>query len=181
MLKTLPSLKYTILYILLIPAVNMLLIHAPFFNLAPDVYYTPASLLIGFIYVTRDFAQRELGRNKIFIPMIAASAITYSLGSPAMATASLLAFAAGELTDWAVYTFTNKPLSQRIFISGLAAIPVDIIIVLIGLSYAAPGAMPINIYNMGLMFISNMSSVTLVYFIVRNIEKKREVKPTLVD
>ena len=75
--------------------------------------------------------------------------------------------------------FTKKPLSQRILISGLVAIPVDIIIVLIGLSYAAPGAMPINAGNMGLMFVSNMSSVVIIFFLVRNLEKKKKVTQVL--
>jgi len=176
-MKYLYSLKFTILYILLIPAVNMLLIHAPFYNFAPNVYYTPASLLIGFIYVFRDFSQRELGKGKVLIPMSIAAALTYALGSPHMATASLIAFAAGELTDWAVYTLTKRPLSRRIFLSGLIAIPVDIVIILIGLKYASPGAMPINAMNMGLMFASNMSSFVLIYFIVKKLEARGMIKP----
>ena len=44
--------------------------------------------------------------------------------------ASAAAFAVGELGDWAVYTFTRRPFSQRILISSLIGAPLDSIVFL---------------------------------------------------
>jgi len=166
-------LKATIIYILLIPVVNLILVHAPVFDFTSEIHYTPASLLVGFVYIARDFTQRELGHRLVFVPMLIAAAITYAVGVPAMAAASLTAFVCGELTEWAIFTFTRKPFSQRILFSCAVALPVDIIIVLIGLHYAAPGLLPINIPNMLLMYASNMASVVAAYLAVKHIEKKK--------
>lgn len=166
------SLKGTVSYVLLIPIVNILLAHAPVFTLSGDIHYTPASLLVGLVYIARDFTQRELGHKLVFIPMLLAASITYLLGDPAMALASLTAFACGELTEWAIFTCTKKPFSQRILLSCSIALPVDIIIVLIGLHFAAPHFMPINVANFMIMYANNMISVVVVFAILRFMERR---------
>lgn len=168
--------KATMIYILLIPAVNMILVHAPILHLAPAIHYTPASLLVGFVYIARDFTQRELGHKLVFVPMLLAATITYALGSPAMAAASLTAFVCGEITEWAIFTYTGRPFSQRILLSCGIALPVDIIIVLIGLLFAAPGLIPINSPNMLLMYANNMASVVAAYFFIQHIEKTASLR-----
>ena len=56
-----------------------------------------------------------------------------------MVVASGLAFLISETVDWAVYTFSKRPLSQRIMISSLASAPLDQV-VFIGLaSLVVPG------------------------------------------
>ena len=53
--------------------------------------------------------------------------------------ASGLAFLVSETVDWAVYTFSKRPLSQRVMISSLASAPLDQV-VFIGLaSLVVPG------------------------------------------
>ena len=168
--------KATMIYILLIPAVNMILVHAPILNLSGSTHYTPASLLVGLVYIARDFTQRELGHKLVFLPMVLAAMLTYALGSPAMATASLTAFVCGELTEWAIFTYTGRPFPQRILLSCALALPIDILIVLIGLHFAAPGLMPINPLNMLLMYGNNMLSVIAAYFLIQRVERINPLK-----
>ena len=164
--------KATFTYILLIPVINIILAYAPVYRITTDIHYTPASMLVGMVYMARDFTQRELGHRWVFVPMLAAAVITYLLGSPAMALASLTAFACGEVTEWGIFTFTRKPFSQRVLLSCALALPVDIVIVLVGLHFAAPGLIPVNLSNMVLMYTNNMLSVVLAFFILRFMETK---------
>ena len=44
---------------------------------------------------------------------------------PHLAAASSIAFILSEMTDWAVYTFTKRPLQSRILLSKLFSVPVN--------------------------------------------------------
>ncbi|MFZ2620294.1 MAG: hypothetical protein WAX89_05410 [Alphaproteobacteria bacterium] len=171
-IAALRSYRFTILYTLLIPLVNMVLVFAPIYTLAPDVFFTPASFVAGLVYVLRDFAQNEIGRKNIFIAMAVAAFITYHLADPILAMASVAAFVFGEITDWLVYNLTHAPLSRRVLISSAIAVPVDIITVLIGFGYVRPGMMPLNIGNMLVMFMCAMAAAVLVSFFMRRHEKR---------
>ena len=46
--------------------------------------------------------------------MMVGVAISYFMANPFVATASAAAFLISELVDWAVYSFTKRPLSQRV-------------------------------------------------------------------
>ena len=86
-------------------------------------------LVVGFVFVFRDFAQREIG-HWVVIAMLVAGGISYFMSAPVVALASVTAFLISEVIDWAVYTFTRKPLSQRILVSSAVAVPVDTIVFL---------------------------------------------------
>lgn len=163
--------KFTAAYVLMIPLVNALLPVLPLIDFGGGTKFTPVSFLVGGIYVLRDFAQREIGRQRIFLAMGVAAALTYALASPAQAAASLLAFLCGEMMDWAVYSFTNRPMSQRVLISSTLALPIDILVVLAGFQIALPGFLSFNLANMGMMFASNMLAALTLYFILRHREK----------
>ncbi|MGE3769408.1 MAG: VUT family protein [Bdellovibrionales bacterium] len=165
------GLKFTILYVLLIPATGMVLMYVPVYNIAPEVYFTPASFVAGLVYVIRDFAQNEIGRKRIFLAMGLAAFISYHLAAPALAIASVTAFALGELTDWAVYSFSKRPLSQRVLISSAIAVPVDTIVVLVGFGFARPGMLPLNMGNFTIMFTCCMVSALLISLVLRRFEK----------
>lgn len=166
------QLKYTLLYIAAIPAVNMLLPVLPLFDFGDGTKFTPVSFLVGVIYVVRDFAQREIGRHRIFLAMGVAAMLTYLLASPAQAMASLLAFLCGEMADWGVYTFTRRPMSQRVLLSSMLALPADIVVVLAGFQVAMPGFLAFNLTNMGMMFASNMAAALVLFLILRRRERK---------
>ena len=82
------------------------------------------SIIVGLIFILRDFAQKEIG-HKVFIAMLIGAFLSYIMANPYIAVASLVAFLVSETVDWGVYTYTRKPLHQRILISSLLSTPVD--------------------------------------------------------
>lgn len=99
--------------------------------------FTYADLAVGGIYVVRDLAQRVIG-HKVIFAMILAAILCYVLADKQIAMASLSAFAIGELVDWAIFTFTKKPLSQRILLSASISSPIDSAIFLFVIGRLAP-------------------------------------------
>jgi uncharacterized PurR-regulated membrane protein YhhQ (DUF165 family) len=116
--------KFTVLYVALIVAVNYAFIVVPLVKLPDGTMWPPVSLLVGFVFVARDFAQRKIG-HKVLLAMLVGVAISYFMANPFVATASAAAFLISELVDWAVFTYTKRPLSQRILFSSLLGAPVD--------------------------------------------------------
>ena len=53
------------------------------------------------------------------------AALSYLMADPYVALASLVAFLISELVDWYVYTFTGRPLGQRILLSSAISTPID--------------------------------------------------------
>ena len=79
--------------------------------------------------------------------------------------ASAVAFAVGELGDWALFTFTHKPFSQRILISSLLGAPLDSLVFLLFLGLATP-------WSIGIMSLSKLAGSFLVFFLVRRRERR---------
>lgn len=94
--------------------------------------FPPASLLVGFVFVIRDFAQREVG-HWVLAGMAVGLVLSYWLASPYVALASAVAFGVSELADWAVYTFLRRPFRVRIVASSLAGAPLDSAVFLVGI------------------------------------------------
>ncbi|MCC4298327.1 hypothetical protein [Aurantimonas coralicida] len=114
---------WTLAYIATIVFANLLLIWLPPVSIF-GTFLPPAIVASGFVFVLRDFAQREIG-HFVLIAILVASAVTYVLAGPEVAAASTTAFLVAELADWAVYSITKKPLSQRILFSSVFSVPVD--------------------------------------------------------
>ena len=57
--------------------------------------------------------------------MLVAGGISYFMSAPVVALASVTAFLISEAIDWGVYTFTRKPLAQRILYSSAVSVPID--------------------------------------------------------
>lgn len=72
-------------------------------ELASGDFWSPVDLIVGFVFVVRDFAQRKVGHH-ILWGMIAGLLISWWVVSPELAFASAMAFAIGELADWAIFT-----------------------------------------------------------------------------
>ncbi|MES2142053.1 MAG: hypothetical protein V4471_04110 [Pseudomonadota bacterium] len=122
-IKLLINYKYSLTYIVLIVLLNTLFTYIPFTNVFGSEV-SPMDWTVGVVYVLRDFAQREL-QHKVIFAMFVGSILSYGLASKAMAIASMSAFLIAELIDWAVYTFTRRPLSQRILWSASLSSPID--------------------------------------------------------
>ncbi len=98
--------------------------------------------------------------------MLAAGAISYFMASPQVAAASVAAFLLSEFADWAVYTFTRRPFSQRILLSSALGTPLDSIVFLALIGHlSAAGVLA--------MTLSKMLGALVVWWMVR----RRETAP----
>jgi queuosine precursor transporter len=148
----------TISYISCIVLLNALFVNLPGFQAFGDTL-SAADIAVGMIYIVRDFAQREI-QHYIIVAMIAGTAISYWLSDPTIAIASAGAFAVGECCDWAIFSFTNKPLSQRLLLSSIVSVPIDTVIFL-------ALASRLSAASMTLMMLGKFAGIALLWAIWR--------------
>lgn len=122
-MKGLFNYKYSVAYIILIILLNTLFAYVPLMQIL-STEISPMDWTVGVVYVLRDFAQREL-EHKVIFAMFIGSLISYVLVGKNLAIASMCAFLIAEFVDWSVYTFTKRPLSQRILWSASLSAPID--------------------------------------------------------
>lgn len=116
--------RMTILYVAAVVAVNWGFSVVPLIPIGGGEMWPPLSLVVGGILVLRDFAQREIG-HKVWLAMLVGAVLSYLFADPFIAIASASAFIVAEAFDWAVFTFTKKPLAQRVLLSSVASAPID--------------------------------------------------------
>jgi uncharacterized PurR-regulated membrane protein YhhQ (DUF165 family) len=154
--------RSTVLYVALIVAVNWAFAVVPPVELPGGTLWHPVSLAVGFVFVVRDFAQREIG-HWVLLAMLLGAALSYLLADPFVALASAAAFAVSELADWAVYSFTKRPLSQRILVSSAIGAPIDSAVFLAGIGFASAAGIAV-------MTIAKMVGAVVVWWLVRRRE-----------
>lgn len=120
--------KSTLFYIVLIVILNTLFSYIPLINIF-GAEISPIDPAVGIVYVLRDFAQREI-KHKVIFAMLVGSVLSYLLADKTVAMASVAAFMVAEMVDWGIYTFTKKPLSQRILWSAMISSPIDSVVFL---------------------------------------------------
>ena len=169
MIRSIFKFKWTAVYIATIPAVNYAFVHTPFIDLPDGGNFTPLSIIVGLILVLRDFVQREIG-HFVFIPLIIGAILSYALAGPEIALASGLAFFISEVIDWAIYTFTKRPLSARIMLSSMVAAPIDTIVFMIGVSMTVDNFMQVS--TLVAMIVSKLFGAYVVYLLVKRREKR---------
>lgn len=138
--STAPSFTYSLLVVSIY--IGFVILLNTLFTLVPmsSFYgheFTYADFAVGGIYVVRDLAQRAIGHNVIYA-MILAAVLCYVLADKQIAMASFSAFGIGELIDWALFTYTRKPLSQRILLSASISSPIDSAVFLATIGRFAP-------------------------------------------
>ena len=122
---------------------SIVLVNWLFTALAPwntpfgDLYF--ANIVVGFVFVLRDYAQREIG-HRVLVMTLVAGFITYVMVDPAIALASVTAFVLSEMADWAIYSFWKRPLQERILVSSLVAVPLDTLVFQHLAGYLSPAA-----------------------------------------
>ena len=79
---------------------------------------------------------------------------------PGLAKASLIAFVLSEMTDWAVYSFTKRPLQNRILLSSLFSIPVDTLAFQYLAQYLSPASFSTEV-------VSKAVGVAVVWYILK--------------
>jgi queuosine precursor transporter len=127
-----------------------------------------ANLLVGAVFVLRDYAQRAIGHWVLLATLLAGFA-TYAMVDPAIAIASVIAFVVSEMADWAVYSFTKRPLQSRILLSSLIAVPLDTVIFQHLAGYLTPAAFTTEV-------ISKAVGVAIVWYLIK---LRMDAKPAL--
>jgi queuosine precursor transporter len=105
-----------------------------------------ANLVVGAVFVLRDYAQREVG-HRILLATVLAGVLTYMMVDPAVAVASLVAFVISETADWGVFSFWKKSLQTRILVSSLIAIPLDTVVFQHLVGYLTPAAFVMEVLS----------------------------------
>ena len=158
-MKKLNKFKYSLAYVVSILIVNIGFVYIPPVPLLGEMF-PPMSLVVGLIFILRDFAQREIG-HKVLIAMAIGAVLSYFMADPFVAVASVVAFAISELVDWGVYTFTKRPLKDRILLSSALGTPVDSAVFLLILGFFSP-------LGFLLMTVAKMLSAILVWWRIKN-------------
>ena len=158
--------KFTIGYILSVVLINVGFVYVPLIPFY-DTMYPPMSIIVGIIFILRDYAQREIG-HKVIGAMVVGAILSYVMANPFIAVASFVAFMISELTYWGVYTFTGKPLHERILISSLASTPVDSAVFLLMIGQ-------FSMLACITMFASKMLAALAIYFYLRNKDEQLSV------
>ncbi len=154
--------RFAFLYVASVVLVNWAFSVVPPLQLPGGEIWPPASLMVGFIFVIRDYAQREIGHG-VLLAMLAGGALSWLMAEPIVAVASVCAFLTGELLDWAVYTFTGRPFSQRVLLSSALSTPVDsaVFLAMVGM---------FSLSSVLIMTASKMIGACVVFFLVRRRE-----------
>jgi queuosine precursor transporter len=130
----------TATYVALMPLINWSFAAVPLISLPILGAYQPLAIVTGLVLVVRDFTQREIG-HRVLGAMLLGLLFSSMTTDIAIVLASGAAFLVSELVDWAVYTFTKRPLSQRVLLSSLLSAPIDSTMFLFGANIAQPGSL----------------------------------------
>lgn len=119
-------------YVAGVVIVNLGFSYLPLFH-TPLGTFAPMAIVVGGIFVLRDYAQRSAGHG-VLAAMAVGVLLSYLLAAPYVALASAAAFAVSELVDWLVYTRRKDlPFASRVLLSSIVATPVDSLIFLVGI------------------------------------------------
>lgn len=156
---------YVALYIATVVVCNAFYQYMPTVDLGPLGATGTGALVIGLVFVFRDYVQRVLG-HYVLLCMLVATVLSFLLSDPYVAIASALAFAASELCDWALFTITKKPFHKRVLLSSLASTPVDTTVFLLYLNDMTPGTFLVA-------FIGKMLTAVAIFLYYEAREKQQ--------
>jgi uncharacterized PurR-regulated membrane protein YhhQ (DUF165 family) len=122
-----------------------------------DLYF--ANVVVGFVFVFRDYAQRQVS-HYILLATLLAGILTWFMVDPALAVASITAFFLSETTDWAIYSFTRRPLQERILVSSIVSVPVDTFAFQYLADYLTPAAFTTEV-------LSKAFGVLIVWYLLK--------------
>ncbi len=169
--------KYTLVYIILIPFINWSFTWAPMVEL-PGLAawaFNPVTIVTGLVLVIRDFSQREIG-HEVLIAMAMALFLTYVTSGGALALASGIAFLVSELIDYAVFTLTKYTLSTRVLLSSAIAAPIDTTAFLYGASFIRDAQFTIP--NVVMSVGGKMVGAVIIWWLIRQKFEKHNIQKT---
>jgi uncharacterized PurR-regulated membrane protein YhhQ (DUF165 family) len=117
--------KYAVIYIATVVFINLAFAYIPPIVLFDGTIFTVGSVIAGLVFVTRDFAQREVGHKAVLALMLVAGVLSYLLADPFVALASIIAFAISEISDYIVYSKYKGEFNKRVVVSSLVSVPID--------------------------------------------------------
>jgi hypothetical protein len=169
--------RWTALYVGLMPVINWAFAGISTIPIPDDLgggSWHPFTVVTGLVLVVRDFAQREI-KHWIFGAMIIGLALSTLTAWPVIVVASGIAFLISETADWAVYTFSNRPLSQRILISSCISAPIDQVLFIWMASQVVPG-----MFAWGTIMTGIVSKLIGAYVVSRIVaaQERRTLKTT---
>ncbi len=135
------GLRWTSVYVALMPLINWSFAAVPTFPIAEALgggQFQPLAIVTGLVLVARDFTQREIG-HRVLGAMLIGLALSTLTSWLTIVVASGAAFLISETVDWAVYTLSRRPLSQRIMISSALSAPLDQTVFIWLASFVVPG------------------------------------------
>jgi uncharacterized PurR-regulated membrane protein YhhQ (DUF165 family) len=138
-----PSLPWTYAYVCFIVFINWTVYGLRDWNVLGAIV-PPALFAAGAVFVLRDYAQREIGQRVLLATLIAALG-SYFVAGGWIALASAVAFFISETTDQIVFTFTRRPLRDRILISSAISVPIDSVVFLHLIDRLTPGALAVGV------------------------------------
>ncbi len=121
-----------LLYVASVVLVNLGFSAVPMIE-TPVGMLSPMAVVVGAVFVIRDYAQRAAG-HWVLAAMLIATVLSFLLANPFVALASALAFASSEIADYLLYTFTKRPFHQRVVLSSLVSAPIDTAVFLFGIN-----------------------------------------------
>lgn len=158
--------KYTLIYIILIPLINWSFTWAPMVELPwlPEWAFNPVTIVTGLVLVARDFSQREIG-HEVLIAMGLALFLTFVTSGGALALASGAAFLVSELIDYALFTLTSYKLSTRVLLSSSMAAPIDTITFLYGARYIRDAQLTVP--NISMSIAGKMFGAIIIWMLIK--------------
>jgi len=162
----------TAIYVGLMPLINWSFAAVPTFAIPEALgggQLQPLAIVTGLVLVVRDFAQREIG-HRVLAAMLIGLLFSTMTSWIVVVFASGAAFLISELVDWAVYTFTKRPLSQRIMLSSALSAPLDQVVFIWLASFVVPGIFAWGTILTGI--VSKLAGAAVVAWIVAQREKK---------
>lgn len=139
------ALAFLALYVLTILGVNLGFSYVPMIE-TPIGLVSPMAVVVGAVFVIRDFAQRYAG-HYVLCGMIAGAILSYALADPFVATASVLAFIAAEGADYLLYTITKRPFHERVLWSSAVSTPIDTAVFLFGIGGFTIGTFLLMVFS----------------------------------
>jgi uncharacterized PurR-regulated membrane protein YhhQ (DUF165 family) len=159
----------TALYVGLMPLINWSFSAVPLIPLPLIGPYQPLAIVTGLVLVVRDFAQREIG-HWVLAAMLVGLVFSTMTTPLSIVIASGAAFLISETADWAVFSFTGRPFSQRILLSSAIGAPLDSTAFLIGANIARPGSLALG--TLAASIASKMVGAVIVSLLVARRERQ---------
>ena len=95
------------------------------------------AFFVGLIFIIRDYVQQRIGHHVLWV-MVCGGIISGLLADPNIAIASVLSFLISEFVDYLVFTYTRRPLYDRILLSSVISVPVDSALFLYMIGFGSP-------------------------------------------